>query len=217
MLVLSEEEFPKRMLPNVIERQVERGLELLWVRRNIKSYKKLLPTIAKYADYDVLTIDDDLLYPSDFIRHFVAAQSECPRAVIGGIGRNIREANGALLPYATWALAGPNTPPSKLFLTGAGGVLYPASALTWRHLLDYELARELCPTNDDIWFWAATVLSGLEPRCLSLRPPLNIRAQAKTPQLVSINVAAGRNDIQLQNVMARFPALRESVMRNDYI
>lgn len=69
VLVLSEEEFPKREeeLPERLMLFVENELiELLWVYKNYKSFKKVLFTMDKYRDVPVISADDDFIYIWNF-------------------------------------------------------------------------------------------------------------------------------------------------------
>lgn len=65
VLVLSEEEFPKMMkeLPENLMLFVDNGLiEVLWVYKNYKSFKKVLFTMDKYRTVPVISADDDCVY-----------------------------------------------------------------------------------------------------------------------------------------------------------
>ena len=65
VLVLSEEEFPKMMdeLPDNLKLFVDNELiEVLWVYKNYKSFKKVLFTMDKYRDVPVISADDDCIY-----------------------------------------------------------------------------------------------------------------------------------------------------------
>ena len=65
VLVLSEEEFPKKEkeLPENLMLIVNSDLiELLWVFKNTKAFKKVLHTIDKYRDVPVISADDDCIY-----------------------------------------------------------------------------------------------------------------------------------------------------------
>ena len=69
VLVLSEEEFPKREeeLPERLMLFVENELiELLWVYKNYKSFKKVLFTMDKYRDVPVISADDDCIYTCNY-------------------------------------------------------------------------------------------------------------------------------------------------------
>ena len=69
VLVLSEEEFPKMMdeLPENLKLFVDNELiEVLWVFRNYKSFKKVLFTMDKYRDVPVISADDDCIYTCNY-------------------------------------------------------------------------------------------------------------------------------------------------------
>lgn len=70
VLVLSEEEFPQKEkeLPDNLMLFVENDLiEILWVYKNTKSFKKVLPTMDKYRDVPVISADDDMIYVWNFV------------------------------------------------------------------------------------------------------------------------------------------------------
>lgn len=65
VLCLSTEEFPGKEsdLPHDLVSMSNAGLlELLWVHKNYKSFKKVLPAMAKYHDLPIISADDDCLY-----------------------------------------------------------------------------------------------------------------------------------------------------------
>lgn len=69
VLVLSEEEFPKMIdeLPENLKLFVDNELiEVLWVFRNYKSFKKVLFTMDKYRDVPVISADDDCIYTCNY-------------------------------------------------------------------------------------------------------------------------------------------------------
>lgn len=69
VLVLSEEEFPKREdeLPENLRVFVDNKLiELLWVYKNYKALKKVLFTMDKYRNIPVISADDDCIYTCNY-------------------------------------------------------------------------------------------------------------------------------------------------------
>lgn len=69
VLVLSEEEFPKMCeeLPENLMLFVENEMiELMFVYKNYKSFKKVLPTMDKYRDVPVISADDGQIYTENF-------------------------------------------------------------------------------------------------------------------------------------------------------
>lgn len=69
VLVLSEEEFPKMIdeLPENLKLFVDNELiELMFVYKNYKSFKKVLFTMDKYSDVPVISADDDCIYTCNY-------------------------------------------------------------------------------------------------------------------------------------------------------
>lgn len=69
VLVLSEEEFPKKEkeLPKDLMLFIKNNLiEILWVYKNYKSFKKVLFTMDKYKDVPVISADDDCIYTCNY-------------------------------------------------------------------------------------------------------------------------------------------------------
>lgn len=69
VLVLSEEEFPQKEkeLPDSLMLFVKKEfIEILWVYKNYKSFKKVLFTMDKYKDVPVISADDDCVYKCNY-------------------------------------------------------------------------------------------------------------------------------------------------------
>ena len=70
ILNLAIEEFPKKNkeLPkNILNLLKFQNFEIFWVEKNNKVFKKLIPTLNRFKDDLIITTDDDVLYPYDFI------------------------------------------------------------------------------------------------------------------------------------------------------
>lgn len=73
VLVLSEEEFPQKEneLPEELMLFVDNDLiEILWVYKNYKAFKKVLFTMDKYRDVPVISADDDYIYFKNYAQEF---------------------------------------------------------------------------------------------------------------------------------------------------
>lgn len=69
VLVLSEEEFPQKEaeLPDSVMAFVDQDLiEILWVFKNYRSFKKVLFTMDKYKGLPVISADDDCIYKENY-------------------------------------------------------------------------------------------------------------------------------------------------------
>ena len=204
VLVLSEEEFADRKLPERIERQRARGLEILWSPGNMRSFKKLLPVRERYPEAVIVVVDDDVLYEPWILPQLVAAHRRNPGAIIGHRGRVPRLEQGRLAPYATWPMANRETPHDRVLLTGAGGILFPPHVLPDAELLDYETARQLCPHADDVWFWAIALKAGVPRICLNDFGFISVRRQAGSPSLFARNRLPEGNDAQIDRTLRAF-------------
>ena len=84
VLVLSEEEFPQKEkeLPENLMLFVENDLvELLWVYKNYKSFKKVLFTMDKYRDVPVISADDDCIYTCNYAQELYNAYTKDNRSI----------------------------------------------------------------------------------------------------------------------------------------
>ena len=184
VLVLATEEFPDHKIPWRLRRQTRRGLSVLWTDRNGKSFDKLIPLRREYPDSSIITVDDDKYYPPDLLRRLINASQENPGHIVGGRGWRItqrRDPNNRKFG-ANWKRALPGDAGRGLHFPGAGGVLYPPGSLN-PLVDDLDLALKLCPTTDDIWFWAAAHLNETPFYCLGMPEFRQISATGKGPSL----------------------------------
>ena len=135
-----------------------------WVA-NTGPYRKLLPLLEslsaeqRASDPWLITADDDTLYPRDWLVRLLAAQArhDC---VVAFRGRRLALAEGAILPYRSWQVAGPELlEPSLLTVpTGKDGICYRLSQLDSR-VLDLATALRIAGHADDLWFKVHTLLT----------------------------------------------------------
>jgi hypothetical protein len=204
VLVLAEDELPDKRIPRSIQRQVARGVEILWIARSVRSFNKMLPVRARYPEAIIVTMDDDIAYEPWRVGRLMEAARARPGTIIGHRGWEMGIREGALTAYETWQPAGPHTPSDRCFLTGVGGVLYPPNVLPTELLLDAELAVRLTPTNDDIWFWAVARVAGVAGHCLGEHALRGVPQAPDTPALSHRNWGERLNDHQLQAVCHHF-------------
>lgn len=157
LLWLDEVEFNEETIPNILKNQRKRGLEIRYCE-NIKSYKKLIPTLKEYQNEIIITIDDDVIYPINFIEKMYKIHKKFPEVVLCNIGREIPIGDNKVeLEYKNWKYS-ENIMKSKKNIVpiGAGGVLYPPRCF-YKDIIDKEKFQKLAPLADDIWFKAMTL------------------------------------------------------------
>lgn len=107
ILWLSRDEFlyKEKDLPQSVLRFTNYGLQIRWCEGNIKSYKKLIPTLREYADCIIVTADDDVCYPHDWLLRLYSAYKTAPQYIhCHRAHRIIFDENGEILPYMKWQL-----------------------------------------------------------------------------------------------------------------
>ena len=85
VLVLAEEEFPKKEneLPEELMLFVDNDLiELLWVKKNWKSLKKVLFTMEKYKTVPIISADDDCIYICNYAENLYNKWLKNKRCVV---------------------------------------------------------------------------------------------------------------------------------------
>lgn len=214
-LWFAAEEMTPEQLPSELRRLKHRGVRICFADRNFRSGNKLVHTLAIHPGRTIVVADDDVLYPEGWLEDLLAANRESPRDIICYRAHYIGvHESGDLVPYAETKDTGigGDRPSTRLLATGVSGVLYPPGALDDR-FDDHELFMDLCPTADDIWFKAMSLLAGTKTR--RVRPydmHFNTVRGTQDSSLMDINIESGRNDRSLEAVVERFnlrPALLE--------
>ena len=194
-------------LPIALKRQMERGLSVVVVDDDIKSYKKLIPTLKTNPNAIVITADDDVTYDFDIIERLFNAYISDPKSIHACRTHCMKfDINGALLPYAFWEMSAAGIPAHN-FATGVGGVLYPPYSLS-AEVFNKDVFTSICPTADDVWFNAMAKLNGTNICKIVTRNPEGVDYESN-PEIVDglckINTGKyGRNDEQIRAVFTKY-------------
>lgn len=160
VLWLAENEWNSTTLPLKLNALIKNGVEIKYCK-DIRSYKKLIPTIENYPGYDIMTVDDDVYYDKHTIKNALLEQKIHPNAIIcqNAVIPVIKD--GVPTNYLEWKESYSNILGKLIFPIGVGGVLYPKNSLH-PDVLREDLFQNLCPLADDIWFWFCGLLNGTE-------------------------------------------------------
>ena len=135
---------------------------------DLRSFKKILPSLAKFPDAFILIADDDTYYPEDWLRSLVEAYDPAEPAVVFTRGHRPRyTAEGSFMPYRQWDRNAVNEPDGTvsqdMLATGNGGVLYPPGSLP-PETMDLDTIQRLSATSDDVWLYFMRRRSGFPVR-----------------------------------------------------
>lgn len=203
ILWLAEDEIGINELPLTLQQRLEFGLEVRFCP-DIRSYKKIIPTLELCPDSIIITLDDDIIYPHDTIENLLREHHQYPQAIIGCRAHEITFANGKMRPYRRWNKE-VNRQSQHLFVTSGGGTLFPPHSL-FNETNNRELFMQLCPHADDIWLnimarLQSTEIRKAKGRCFSQFVQV---MNNQTGGLNKMNVDNGLNDKQLEAVLNHF-------------
>ena len=105
VLWLSKDEFPSGRVslpPRLTALENDSLFEIEWVEKNYRPYNKLVHALRKYPDCAIITVDDDLLYPSDMVERLLAAHEKYPEFIKAMRVRTMTAKAGKVQPFLDW-------------------------------------------------------------------------------------------------------------------
>lgn len=212
-LYLSEDEFPNREndLPRQLLKQINHGLNVVFVKGNIRSHKKYFYSFRDFPTKGIITIDDDLYYHRDMIKDLLELNEEFPHSICCNNASLIYGIDGKSILYRNWNRIEYRYGPSNYVLPiGFGGILYPEPFRFNEELFKVDNFVELAPTADDLWLKAMAILSNIDAVVGEYRSsPCEILGTASSA-LMNINTSKtelSNNDIQWRNILERYESL----------
>jgi hypothetical protein len=184
--------------PASLRRLAKRGLELRQAE-NFGPHTKYFPYVLENeAKAPLVTADDDVFYPRDWLSGLVGSHKDRPESVHCHRAHRVRLTEDGIAPYKTWG-ACRNTEPSLLnFPTGVSGTLYPPRL----QVALKERGREFeqrCPRADDVWVHATCVAECITVQQVAAEPrDFPAIKGSFGSALMKLNVFDGGNDPQIR-------------------
>lgn len=204
-----DDSFQNQRLPESLIKQQKRGLEIAYCK-DIGPYTKLIPSLHRYPNDAIITIDDDAIYDFDLLeRLIIPYQSDSSFIYCFRIHKMKFEENGALLPYMKWERKTTDSQPGHLnFATGVGGVLYPPHSLD-EEVFNKETFLQICSTADDVWYKAMEIKNGTKVKKVFTRDPkcreFVLNASVQDVGLLNKNMKGEMlNDKQIHAVFSKY-------------
>ena len=203
VLWLDNEHWNDDNLPPLIKRLQKSGLEVYYCE-DIKSYKKLIPSLKIFPNNPIIAIDDDTYYDKDLVKWLVEAYEKSDkRTVFATCARIPEKKGGRYIPYSEWKgeqYADMNT---EVSLIGCGGGIYPPGIFD-EEVFNKDVYMKLAPTADDLWFWVQEKRMGVSVRLTSKHGYHLLRIVDRiedydvnnADNLTLTNVVQGRNEQQ---------------------
>lgn len=199
ILWLNEDYKDLSNLPYEITQFIKNGLEIRFVK-DIKSYTKAIYAFKEFSDSIIVTADDDIYYPKDWLKKLYLSYIAYPDDI------QVHRAHKANLnkKYEDWEKH-VNEEDARFdnFLTGVGGVLYPPKCFS-KEVLREDVFLKNAPNADDVWLWIMALVHNRKIRVVKnhIRTliSVNIFNQLFKNNLYKKNKNGG-NDEQIENLM----------------
>lgn len=212
ILWLDETELTREELPTALSKLEDDLFEVCFCP-NYKSYKKLIPTLARYPDSDIITFDDDILIPPNTISAFLHEASQNKNTIIAARGRLMSaDVAGEFDNYTSWTLLNNTSNMTAHYCIipiGYGGVLYPPGSLN-ESIMDVDEFTRLADNADDIWFKCMSLLNETPTLLLPKSVTENyktIEATQATALYLTVNID-DRNSKCLNEISKKYPQLK---------
>ena len=207
ILWLAKEQFPdQKEVEAGFKEFILKGLEIRYCD-DLRSHKKYYYTMQEYPNAVVVTLDDDVFYPSYTLEYLLQEHQRNPECIIANEAKVIwRDPEGNILPYNEWKSAreewGEKT--QAVCQIGVGGVLYPPHSLR-KEVFNKDDIQNLAFHTDDLWLNAMARLKGTRIVCTKQFPTLFCIGNSQKKNLGAVNCGMNRNDIEMGLILKKYP------------
>ena len=157
ILWLADSQFENREqdLPENLKILKKYGLSIEWCE-DIKSFKKLIPTLKKYPDAIIVTADDDQYYPITWLEGLYQEHKKYKKYIISYDVTKLKMAEKGELVNDIDAVVENHNVSYFNKILGGYGCLYPPNTLH-PEVFHKKIFMKYINLNDDIWFWGMAV------------------------------------------------------------
>ena len=153
-----------------------------------RSANKLLPTIKKYPNDVIITMDDDLSYDKDCVKELVEMYERFSDCIIAHEINPVVCKDGKLIYIDDMDIKLKQKEYGKYL---SHSCLFPPHTFDDTDVFDYDKMMKLTGgTHDELWFWEQSVLKGIKVIGLDLTLTMVIDSEIKH----------GENEYQLTNI-----------------
>lgn len=199
------DDYKEKEIPKTLDLQTKRGLEIRYCK-DIKSYKKLIPSLKLFPEDFIITVDDDVIYNFDMIENLLKSYKLAPGYVYANrVKRIAYDGNKNINEYKTWEQEREPMKDSIFNMpTGVGGVLYPPHCFA-DEVLNEDVFMNICEHGDDIWFKTMCLINNTQTRLSMVHEPVYFENEnVQDVALYNSNVTKNENDKQIKSVFYKY-------------
>ena len=175
------------------------GIEIIKVNEDIKPHKKYFYSMMKFRDHAIITLDDDIFYPSNTILSIYKSYIKHPNIISGRRTHLIKfKKDYEIDLYKKWIFEQKKIKKSdyNLFITTGAGTLYPPDILNIeeRYL---NIINEVI-TTDDISLKHFEINKGIESIWVPNKLMLGMKIKNITSK--SVNIPLSKSNIFINDI-----------------
>ena len=107
---------------------LSRGLEIVWLENDLRSYKKYVPAFVEFCNSMVITLDDDIMYPPTLVEKLCSARKNFgAMSIVTCYAREVTSLNTDSGFFNGWKLCTRVYHDQHLFFGSGGGTLFVPS------------------------------------------------------------------------------------------
>lgn len=209
VLYLSEEEVGnKNNIPQSLLAEEDSIFEIRLRSGKLRAHGKYHFAMKDFPDKNIVTVDDDMIYPPNMLKTLIGGHLKFPNYVITNCTAQVLlDEKNDVKTYNEWKRSFSDTDYigeycelDNMIPMGVCGVLYPPHIL-YEDTLNFDIARQLSFLADDLWLYSQIKLSGSKVIKTNFNTlsciPIEIEDNAT---LTSVNVGEHQNDIQFNQL-----------------
>lgn len=181
------------------------GVEICFCE-DLKSYKKIIPTLKKYPDSYIVTADDDLYYKKNWLEELLSSWDGNNKTIVAHRAHRVKfNGSGDIKPYREWGweYKKDNKASDYNFPTCGAGALFPPN-IFHEDVLEVNQFQKLAPTADDVWLYWMSRLNGAKIKVANNPQPLVEWPLSKQNNLWQENILGGKNDEQIEHLIKSY-------------
>jgi division/cell wall cluster transcriptional repressor MraZ len=209
ILWLAESE--RHLVPESVFAFAAKGIEIKYCE-DIRSYKKIVPTLLEEPNAFIVTADDDLAYEPEWLERLIAGWNGDYKTAVAHRAHKIRlNQDNTPVPYKDWEwnYSASTDLSDLIFPTSGFGVLYPPQCFHG-DMLKKNIFEKLSPGADDVWLFWMCRLNGVKFNVVPDRMISREWQGTSENGLWQTNLLKGENDKYIKNMIEKYGFAPES-------
>lgn len=202
------EECDSRTYAKIAEKYAKYNVHFISNNKSLRSYNKYyVASLGATCDIKLITADDDINYPRNWLMNLIELHRLHPGYIIGLRGAEVPRNSSEMRQYLNWKPVQREISGRRVMLNSGAGILFPPNVLK-DFLKDEANIVNQFGTSDDIYLWYYLYTNGFYFICSHSHEIVNW-PRSQRESLWKVNVGQKQNDLAIANLLKIWPSLAE--------